>query len=98
MIPKGLNDIRGIRSLNTRPGPVKENDAFRSLYLLACEKASLEKRKRLGERQIRQASRRLGEVKMQMMKMRGVAEKFKGGNPGEVASVANSKSGSSLGY
>lgn len=98
MISKGLSDIRGIRSLNTHPGPVKENDAFRRLYFLACERASLEKRKRLGERQTRQASRRLGEVKMQMMKMRSVAEKFKGDNPGEAASVANPNGRASLGY
>lgn len=101
MIPKGTGDIRNLRSLNTRPGPVTEGDAFRRLYLLACEKFGLEKKKRFGERQARQAAKRLAEVKMQMMKLRGVSEKFKGGNPEETAFVANPKSEvkrTSLGY
>lgn len=85
MIPKGTGDVRSLRSLNTRPGPITEGDAFRRLYLLACEKSGLEKKKRFGERQVRQASKRLGEVKMQMMKLGGAAKKFKEGNPGEVA-------------
>lgn len=91
MIPKGAGDVRNLRSLNTRPGPITEGDAFRRLYLLACEKSGLEKKKRFGERQVRQASKRLGEVKMQMMKLKGPLERFKGGNPGEVVLADNPK-------
>lgn len=101
MISKGVGDIRGMRSVNTRPGPVRETDALRRLYLLACEKTNLEKRKRLGERQIRQATKRLAEIKMQMMKLKGGMKKYEGGNLSEVVAVANPGEGakrSSLSY
>lgn len=90
MIPKGASSIRGVHSVNSRPGPLDEPSALRRLYLLSCEKSGLIKRKRLLKQWLQQAQKRLGEILIGMSKIKAVAEldkihqsKERKSNPGE---------------
>ena len=86
MIPKGAGSIRSLHSLNTRPGAQSQPDILRRMYILACEKAHLEKKTEWLKRQGDQTVRRLGEIghALGFLKNR-VSEKEKEtmkGNPG----------------
>lgn len=89
MITKGASSIRGVHSVNSRPGPLDEPSALRRLYLLSCEKSGLIKRKYLFGQWLRQAQKRLGEIHLAMSKVKATAEldkidqlKEKKSNPG----------------
>lgn len=62
MITKGTSDIRGVHSINTRPGPLTEATGLLKLYLLAAEKENLMKKLEWVKRQKDQAGRRLSEI------------------------------------
>jgi hypothetical protein len=62
MIPKGLSDIKGIRGLNTRPGPITGSNELLRLYRLAAEKDNLMKKLEWVKRQKDQTEKRLSEI------------------------------------
>lgn len=62
MITKGVSDIRGVRSLNTRPGPITESSGLLKLYQLAAEKDNLLKKLEWVKRQKDQTEKRLSEI------------------------------------
>lgn len=62
MIIKGASDIRGIRGVNTRSGPLRESDALLELYQLATEKDHLLKKLQWVRRQKDQAEKRLSAI------------------------------------
>ncbi len=62
MITRGASDIRGIRSLNTRPGPITERSGFLKLYQLATEKDNLLRKVAWVRRQKDQTEKRLSEI------------------------------------
>lgn len=62
MITKGASDIRGIRSLNTRPGPITESSGLLKLYQLSAEKDNLMKKLEWVKRQEDQTKKRLSEI------------------------------------
>jgi hypothetical protein len=62
MIAKGVGEVRGIHSLNTRPGPLTESKAFLRLYQLAAEKDNLMKKIEWVRRQKNQTEKRLSEI------------------------------------
>ena len=74
MITKGASDIRGIRSLNTRPGPITESSGLLKLYQLSAEKDNLMKKLEWVKRQDDQAKRRLSEITHSMHMMKKVVE------------------------
>lgn len=74
MITKGVSDIRGVRSLNTRPGPVTVSKGFLKLYQLSAEKENLMKKLEWVNRQSDQAKRRLSEIAHGMHTMEKVVE------------------------
>ena len=74
MITKGVSDIRGVRSLNTRPGPVTVSKGFLKLYQLSAEKENLMKKLEWVNRQSDQAKRRLSEITHGMHTMKRVVE------------------------
>lgn len=88
MIAKGASDIRGVHSLNTRPGPITESSGHLKLYQLAAERDNLMKKLEWVKRQNDQTKRRLSEIAhgMHMMKKvverRAKAEPVLNSNPG----------------
>ena len=74
MITKGASDIRGVRSLNTRPGPITVSRGFLKLYQLAAEKDNLMKKLEWVKRQDDQTKRRLSEIDHGMHTMKKVVE------------------------
>lgn len=62
MIPKGAGSIRGVHSVNTRPGAQTQSDILRRMYILACEEEHLENKTEWLKRQKDQTLRRLGEI------------------------------------
>jgi hypothetical protein len=62
MIAKGVGEVRGIHSLNTRPGPLTESKAFLRLYQLVAEKDNLKKKFEWVRLQGNQTERRLYEI------------------------------------
>jgi hypothetical protein len=62
MRTRGIGDIRGIRSLKTRPGPTTESNGLLKLYQLAVEKDNLRKKLERIERQKDQTERRLSAI------------------------------------
>ena len=62
MTIRGARDIRGIRSLNTRPGPVTEKSGYLKLYQLAAEKDNLLRKVAWVGRQKDQTEKRLSEI------------------------------------
>ena len=74
MITKGASDIRGVHSLNTRPGPVTEATGLMKLYHLAAEKENLMKKLEWVRRQKDRAERRLSEILHSMHLMGKVVE------------------------
>ena len=62
MITRGVSDIRGIRSLNTRPGPITESRGLLKLYQLAAEKDNLMKKLAWVKQQEDQTEKRLSEI------------------------------------
>ena len=74
MITKGASDIKGVHSLNTRPGPVTVSKGFLKLYHLSAEKENLMKKLEWVKRQSDQAKRRLSEVVHCMHTMERVVE------------------------
>lgn len=62
MITKGVSDIRGVRSLNTRPCPITESSGLLKLYQLAAEKDNLLKKLEWVKRQKDQTEKRLSEI------------------------------------
>ena len=74
MITKGVSDNRGVRSLNTRPGPITESSGLLKLYQLSAEKENLIKKLEWVKRQGDQAKRRLAEIIHGMHTMNRVVE------------------------
>lgn len=62
MIIKGAGDIKGIRSMNTRPGAITEKRGFLKLYQLAAEKDNLQRKALWARRQQEQTEKRLFEI------------------------------------
>ncbi len=62
MIIKGVSDIKGIRGMNVRPGPLRESKALLELYQLATEKDHLMKKLQWVMRQKDQTEKRLSEI------------------------------------
>lgn len=62
MIPKGLGDIKGLRSINNKPGPLTNKDGFLRLYQLSAEKDSLKKKLEWVNRQKAQTEKRIATV------------------------------------
>lgn len=62
MIIKGASAIRGLRSLNTRPGPITESSGLLKLHQLATEKENLLKKLQWIQAQNEQANKRLSEI------------------------------------
>ncbi|MDP3995904.1 MAG: hypothetical protein Q8P74_01515 [bacterium] len=62
MITKGAGSIRGVHSLNTRPGAQKQSDILRRMYILACEQDHLKNKIEWIKSQKDQTLRRLREV------------------------------------
>jgi hypothetical protein len=89
MIAKGVSDIKGIHSINTKPGPITESNGFLMLYRLAVEKDNLMKRLAWARRRKAQTERRLSEI---VFTMHAVEERVKR----ESASKPNSESRSTL--
>ena len=75
MITKGASDIRGVRSLNTRPGPITVSRGFLKLYQLAAEKDNLMKKLEWVKRQDDQTKRRLSEIAHGMHMMKSIVER-----------------------
>jgi len=74
MITKGVSDIRGVHSLNTRPGPITESSGLLKLYQLSAERDNLLKKLEWVKRQSDQAKRRLSEITHGMRTMKRVVE------------------------
>jgi hypothetical protein len=74
MIPKGVSDIRGMRSLNTRPGPITESSGLLKLYQLAAEKDNLMKKREWAKRQQDQTEKRLAEIAYSMHAIKRTVE------------------------
>ncbi|HLQ28199.1 MAG TPA: hypothetical protein VK140_03060 [Ktedonobacteraceae bacterium] len=74
MITKGASDIRGIRSLNTRPGPITESNGLLRLYQLAAEKDNLLKKLEWVKCQKDQTEKRLSEVAHTMHAVKKIVE------------------------
>jgi hypothetical protein len=66
MKTKGVSEIRGIRSLNTRPGPITESSGLLKLHQLATEKENLHKRLAWISGQRNQTEKRLAEIAQAM--------------------------------
>ena len=62
MIIKGAGDIKGIRSMNTRPGAITEKRGFLKLYQLAAEKDNLQRKAVWVRQQQEQTEKRLSEI------------------------------------
>jgi len=62
MVPKGVGSIRGVRSLNTRPGPLTESHKLLLLYKLSTEKDYLTTKLAWNKRQTDQIEKRLAEI------------------------------------
>lgn len=75
MIPKGAGSIRGLHSLNTRPGSQKQSDVLRRMFILACEEEHLKNKTEWLKRQKDQAARRLSEVWHALNSLKGRIEK-----------------------
>ncbi len=74
MLTRGVSDIRGIRGLNTRPGPMTESSGLLKLYRLAAEKDNLLKKLSWVRRQQDQTDKRLSEIASAMQKVKKVVE------------------------
>lgn len=74
MITKGVSDIRGVRGLHTRPGPMTESSGLLKLYRLAVEKDGLLKKQAWVRRQQEQTEKRLAEIAAAMQAVRQVVE------------------------
>jgi flagellar biosynthesis chaperone FliJ len=62
MITKGVSDLRGVHSLNTRPGPITESSGLLKLHQLASEKENLIKKLARIRGQKEQTEKRLAEI------------------------------------
>ena len=62
MIIKGASDVKGIRSLSTRPGRITEKSGFLRLYQLSAEKDNLLRKVVWVRRQKDQTEKRLAEI------------------------------------
>jgi predicted nuclease with TOPRIM domain len=62
MITKGVSDLRGVHSLNTRPGPITESSGLLKLHQLASEKENLIKKLARIQGQKEQTEKRLAEI------------------------------------
>jgi hypothetical protein len=62
VIIKGASDIKGIRSLNTRPGAMTDTRGFLKLYQLAAERDNLQRKALWVRRQQEQTEKRLSEI------------------------------------
>ena len=75
MITKGASDIRGIHSINTKPGPITESSGHLKLYQLAAERDNLMKKLEWVKRQDDQTKRRLSEIVHGMHMMKRIVER-----------------------
>ncbi len=67
MITKGVSDLRGVHSLNTRPGPITESSGLLKLHQLASEKENLLKKLARIQGQKEQTEKRLAEIARAMI-------------------------------
>jgi hypothetical protein len=74
MRAKGISNIRGMRSLNTKPGPITESKELSKLYRLAAEKDNLMEKLEWVKRQKDQTEKRLSEIEHAMHAIRKTAE------------------------
>ncbi len=74
MLTKGVSDIRGVRGLHTRPGPVTESSGLLRLYRLAVEKDGLLKKQAWVRRQQEQTEKRLAEIASTMQTVKQLVE------------------------
>ncbi|MGZ3749576.1 MAG: hypothetical protein ACXVCD_19720 [Pseudobdellovibrionaceae bacterium] len=74
MLPKGISDIRRMRSLNTRSGPITESSELLKLYQLAAEKDNLMKKREWVRRQQDQTEKRLSEIAYAMQAIKKTIE------------------------
>jgi hypothetical protein len=86
MIIKGASQLRGVRSLNTRPGPLTESTGFLKLHQLAAEKENLLKKLAWIQGQKNQAEKRLAEI---AHAMNAVEQAFEGKTEGQPASTSH---------
>lgn len=75
MIPKGAGSIRGLRSVNTRPGRQTQPEILRRMFMLASEKENLKKKNEWLNRQKEQTRRRLTEIWHALGYLKGSLEK-----------------------
>ena len=59
---RGVSEIRGVRGLNTRPGPITESSGLLKLHQLAAEKENLIKKLDWIQGQKNQTEKRLAEI------------------------------------
>ncbi|MGB8345525.1 MAG: hypothetical protein WCD86_11615 [Ktedonobacteraceae bacterium] len=78
MIARGISDIKGIRRVNTRPGPITESSGLLKLYLLAAEKDTVQKKLAWVGRQQEQAEKRLSEIAHTMQTVKKSVEEIAG--------------------
>lgn len=74
MINKGVSNLRGVRSLTTRPGPITESSGLLKLHQLATEKENLLKKLVLIQGQKDQTEKRLAEIARAMSTLEQVVE------------------------
>jgi len=74
MITKGVSDIKGVHSLNTKPGPITESSGHLKLYQLAAERDNLMKKLVWVKQQGDRTKRRLSEIAHGMHMMKRVVE------------------------
>ncbi len=85
MITKGVSDLRGVHSLNTRPGPITESSGLLKLHQLASEKENLMKKLAWIQGQKDQAEKRLAEIARAMNAIEQAVEEKTKGQPGSTS-------------
>lgn len=85
MITKGVSDLRGVHSLNTRPGPITESSGLLKLHQLASEKENLMKKLARIQGQKEQTEKRLAEIARAMNAIEQAVEEKARGQPGSTS-------------
>ncbi len=81
MTPKGVSDIRGLRSLTTSPGLISESKAHLKLYHLTAEKAHLQRKRAWVRRQDEQTEKRLADIALAIHKVEERAQRGLSSHP-----------------
>lgn len=85
MITKGVSALRGVHSLNTRPGPITESSGLLKLHLLASEKENLVKKLTWIQGQKEQTEKRLAEIASAMSTVEQAVEEEAKRQPGSTS-------------